>query len=101
MPDRPCADGLGQSLSAANRLAPAENRAQVISGYFMFAYCGLAIPVVGVGVAIDYFGDLRAVLGTSIVLALLCVLSAVGIADSRARRAGARGQVLTAPHASG
>ena len=29
------------SLSAANRLAPAETRAQVISTYFVFAYAGL------------------------------------------------------------
>src|ERR1700761_7963983 len=67
------------SLSTANRLAPPENRAQVISSYFVFAYSGLAIPVVGVGVAADYFGDFRAVLGCSIVLAVLCALAAVGI----------------------
>jgi hypothetical protein len=67
------------SLSAANRLALPESRAQVISSYFVFAYSGLAIPVVGVGVAADYFGDFRAVLGCSIVLALLCVLAAAGI----------------------
>jgi MFS family permease len=75
------------SLSTANRLAPPETRAQVISSYFVFAYCGLAIPVVGVGVAADYVGDFRAVLGCSIVLAVLCALSAAGIsARSRGRR---------------
>jgi MFS family permease len=68
------------SLSAANRLAPAESRAQVLSSYFMFAYAGLAIPVVGVGVAVDYVGNFRAVLGCAIALGLLCVLSAAGIA---------------------
>jgi hypothetical protein len=66
-------------------------RAQVISGYFVFAYAGLAIPVVGVGVAVDYVGNFRAVLGCSIVLGLLCVLSAAGIAgDGRPRRLLAR-----------
>ena len=75
------------SLSAANRLAPPETRAQVISSYFVFAYSGLAIPVIGVGVAADYFGDFRAVLGCSIVLAALCALSAAGIsASGRVRR---------------
>jgi MFS family permease len=73
------------SLSAANRLAPTETRAQVISSYFVFAYCGLAIPVVGVGVASDYVGNFRAVLGCSIVLAVLCALSAAGISSVRPR----------------
>jgi hypothetical protein len=54
--------------------------AAVVAGsYFVFAYSGLAIPVVGVGVAADYFGDFSAVLGCSIVLAVLCALAAFGI----------------------
>jgi MFS family permease len=73
------------SLAAANRLAPPETRAQVISSYFVFAYSGLAIPVIGVGVAADYVGDFRAVLGCSIVLAVLCAVSAAGM-SGRARR---------------
>ena len=80
------------SLSAANRLALPETRAQVISSYFVFAYSGLAIPVIGVGVAADHFGNFRAVLGCSIVLALLCALAAVGISGgNRAGRPRARG----------
>jgi MFS family permease len=80
------------SLSAANRLAPADTRAQVISSYFVFAYAGLAVPVVGVGVAVDYVGDFRAVLGCAIVLGLLCVLSAAGIA--RGGQVGRVGRLL-------
>jgi MFS family permease len=60
------------SMSTANRLAPADSRAQVVSTYFVFGYTGLIIPVVGVGTAADYVGDFRAVLGCSIVLAALC-----------------------------
>jgi len=67
------------SLSTANRLAPAERRAEVISTYFVFAYTGLIIPVVGVGIAADYVGDFRATLGCSIGLAVLCLWSAVAI----------------------
>jgi len=40
------------SLSTANRLAPAEIRGRVVSTYFVFAYVGLTIPVIGVGIAI-------------------------------------------------
>ena len=79
------------SLSAANRLASAETRAQVISTYFVFAYSGLIIPVVGVGVASDYVGDFRAVLGCSVLLAVLCVLSAAGISGSRSAARPPRG----------
>jgi MFS family permease len=67
------------SLSTANRLAPAETRGQVVSTYFVFAYLGLALPVIGVGMASGYVGDLRAVLTCSIVLAVLCVFSLVSI----------------------
>ena len=67
------------SLSTANRLAPAEMRGQVVSTYFVFAYVGLIIPVIGVGVASKYVGDVRAVLVCSIVLAVLCAFSMVSI----------------------
>ena len=77
------------SLSTANRLAPADSRAQVLSTYFVFAYSGLIIPVVGVGTAADYVGDFRAVLGCSVALAALCVWSATAI-SGRARAALAR-----------
>jgi hypothetical protein len=76
------------SLSAANRLARPQTRAKVISTYFVFAYAGLSIPMVGVGVALDYIGSFRAVLGCSIVLAALCVISA-------ALGAGAVGRLST------
>jgi MFS family permease len=65
------------SLATANRLAGAQNRARVISTYFVFAYLGLIIPVIGVGVAADYVGTFRAVLACSIVLAGLCVFAAI------------------------
>jgi hypothetical protein len=79
------------SLSAANRLASAETRAQVISTFFVFAYSGLSIPVVGVGVASDYVGNFRAVLGCSVLLAVLCVLSAAGIWAGRSAAQPPRG----------
>jgi MFS family permease len=71
------------SLSTANRLAPAEIRGRVVSTYFVFAYVGLTIPVIGVGIGSEHVGDFRAVLVCSIVLAVLCAFSAVGIRRAR------------------
>lgn len=70
------------SLSTANRLAPAEIRGRVVSTYFVFAYVGLTIPVIGVGIASQYEGDFRAVLVCAIVLAALSAVSMVGIRRS-------------------
>ena len=71
------------SLATANRLAPAATRSQVVSTYFLFAYIGLTIPVIAVGVASQHIGDFRATLICSIVLAALCLCS--GLAIMRAR----------------
>lgn len=73
------------SLSTANRLAPVQMRGRVVSTYFVFAYVGLTIPVIGVGIASEHVGDFRAVLVCSIVLAALCAVSMTAI-----RRAGIR-----------
>ncbi len=59
------------SLPAATPLAPAEIRGRVASTYLVFACAGLIIPVIGVGVASRYEGDLRAVLACAIVLGAL------------------------------
>jgi MFS family permease len=67
------------SLSTANRLAPAENRGRVVSTYFVFAYVGLTIPVIAVGIAAQNVGDFRAVLVCAIALAVLSAWSFVGI----------------------
>lgn len=77
------------SLSMANRLAPAEDRGRVLSSYYVFAYTGLIIPVVGVGFAADAFGDFRATLGCAIGLAALCAGSAVLITGRGPRLAAA------------
>jgi MFS family permease len=76
------------SLSTANRLAPAEIRGRVVSTYFVFAYVGLTIPVIAVGIASEHVGDFRAVLGCSIVLAVLCAFSALGIRRAAAEPPG-------------
>jgi MFS family permease len=69
----------GGSLAIANRLAPPERRGHAISAFFVLCYCGLAIPVIGVGVAAVLIGDFRAVLALSILLAALCTAAFANI----------------------
>jgi MFS family permease len=71
------------SLATANRLAPPARRGHIISTYFVLCYCGLIIPVVAVGVATEFTGDFQAVLGLSIVLAVLCLFSLARIRQAR------------------
>ena len=76
------------SLATANQLAPAERRGQAISAYFVASYCGLIIPVIGVGVTAQFTGDFAAVLALSILLAVLCVFALASIARTRGNAAG-------------
>jgi MFS family permease len=73
------------SVSTAVRLAPAEMRGRVASTYFVFAYVGLTIPVIGVGIGSQYEGDFRAVLVCAIVLAALSAVSMAGIHRASSR----------------
>jgi MFS family permease len=67
------------SLATANRLAPPGRRGQVVSTFFVFSYCGLIIPVIGVGVASEFLSDFVSVLALSILLAVLCLFSVASI----------------------
>jgi hypothetical protein len=82
-------------------MSAAENRGQVVSTYFVFAYSGLIVPVIGVGVAADYVGNLRAVLGCSIVLAVLCAVSAAIIIEPAVLPGAASLRVLQLPSTAG
>jgi MFS family permease len=78
------------SLATANRLAPAENRGQVISTYFVFAYVGLTVPVIAVGYGSQAFGDFRATLDCAIGLAAIALASMAIIRRSGARSSSSR-----------
>jgi MFS family permease len=71
------------SLATANRLAPPGQRGQVVSTYFVLCYCGLIVPVIGVGVASEFVSDFTAVLALSIVLAVVCLFSLARIRNAR------------------
>ena len=70
------------SLATANRLAPPGRRSHVVSTYFAACYCGLIIPVIGVGVASQFISDFAAVLAFSILLAALSLFAFAGIRRS-------------------
>ena len=63
------------ALTTVNRLAPAEQRAHVVSTFFVACYLGLIIPVVGVGVLTEFIGIFWAVFTLAIVLAVMCAFS--------------------------
>lgn len=78
------------SLARVNRLAPAGERGAVLSALFVSAYCGFAIPVIGIGIGAQHVGSLEA---TAVVAALIAVLIVVALLLSvRQGAGGARGE---------
>jgi MFS family permease len=64
------------SLTAAASVAPDGSRAEVLSGFFLGAYIGLSIPVVGLGVATTYV-PARDVMLVFVVLAAVAIAASV------------------------
>ncbi len=71
------------ALVAAGAAAPPESRAEVLSGFFLGAYVGLSVPVVGLGIATQYAParDVMLVFVALVVIALIAALRAVIAAD--------------------
>ncbi len=64
------------SLAAINQVAPPNHRGAMVSAFFVAAYIGLSIPVVGVGFLVD---ATNFVVGTLILAAVISVLLLVTI----------------------
>jgi MFS family permease len=66
------ASGLGYrgSLQVTNQIAPADRRAEIISGYFICCFAGNALPVIGVGVISTLAGALAASLAFAVMIAV-------------------------------
>jgi len=81
--------GLGQGVSfrsglaAINAEAPAGQRAEVASTYFVVLYVAISVPVVGVGVAANLVGLRAAGIGFGVVVALLAVSALVAVRRGR------------------
>jgi MFS family permease len=85
--------GLGQglsfmgSLAVVNRQAPDTHRGSVVSAYFVAAYLGLAVPVLGLGLLAVPLGLAKAILVFAAVLAPLALLVAADTVRPVAARA--------------
>ena len=64
------------ALMAAASTAPPDSRAEVLAGYFLGAYLGLSVPVVGLGIATEY-APVRVVIVVFAALIVLIVLAAI------------------------
>ncbi|WP_210593961.1 MFS transporter [Streptomyces sp. GESEQ-35] len=64
------------ALAAAGSTAPPESRAEVLSGFFLGAYIGLSVPVVGLGIATQFVAARTVMLVFVVIVAIavaLCV----------------------------
>ena len=64
------------ALVAAGSTAPPESRAEVLAGFFLGAYVGLSVPVIGLGIATQYFAARSAML-VFVVVVSVAILTAV------------------------
>jgi hypothetical protein len=82
--------GLGQGLcmraglEAVNARAPAQRRAGVASSFFIVMYVGIALPVIGMGIAATRLGLQTAGIALSIAVA---VIAAIALATTLIPRA--------------
>ena len=91
--------GVGQGISFSRGLAdvvehtPADRRAEVSSTYFVVAYVGLSLPVLGEGLAAQHWGLRTAGVSFAIAIAVLSAicLAAIGVQERRELQAEARG----------
>jgi MFS family permease len=74
------------SLVVAASTAPRESRAEVLAGFFLGAYIGLSLPVVGLGIATTYAParDVMLVFAALSALAIVTSVRAVGLGSTHA-----------------
>jgi len=63
------------ALVAAASTAPIESRAEVMAGFFLGAYIGLSVPVIGLGIATQHLAAREAMLAFVVLVAVATVWS--------------------------
>lgn len=81
--------GAGMTFKAAVAtsiaIAPEESRGEVLAGLFLMAYFGITVPVVGLGVLVQFVATDAAVITFAAVLLALLGVAAGGVAAARRR----------------
>jgi MFS family permease len=72
------------SISTVLDIAPSETKGEALSGLFLAGYLGLAVPVLGLGLATQAFSARTALLGFSVVLAAVIALVARRLLGNKA-----------------
>jgi predicted MFS family arabinose efflux permease len=86
------------AMSAAARTAPPGSRAETLAGFFLGAYVGLSVPVIGLGIATQYTSARSAMLVFAVlVLAvqLVCVRALVRSQTDNASKLRSRATITT------
>jgi MFS family permease len=73
------------ALTAAGSTAPPESRAEVLAGFFLGAYVGLSVPVVGLGIATQYVSARTVMLVFVVIVAIAVVLCTRVVGAQHAR----------------
>src|SRR5271166_489960 len=76
------------SISTVLGIAPVQSRGEALAGLFLAAYLGLAVPVLGLGLATQAFSARTALLGFSVVLAAVIALAARRLLRISSRQRG-------------
>jgi MFS family permease len=74
------------ALVAAGATAPPAARAEVLAGFFLGAYVGLSVPVIGLGVATQYVSARAAMLVFVVIVAIATVASTRAVQAEISRR---------------
>jgi len=77
--------GFRGALAAAGSTAQPESRAEVLSGFFLGAYIGLSVPVVGLGIATQYVSARTVMLVFVVIVAIAVVMCTRVVGAEHAR----------------
>jgi MFS family permease len=90
--------GYRGSLQVINEIAPSDRRAETVSTYLLACYCGVSLPVIGIGLLSGMIGAQAADL---VFAGLLCLLALAAFATDRrygrASHGDRRSSALTTP----
>ncbi|MEV7287472.1 MFS transporter [Streptomyces sp. NPDC093252] len=77
-------------MGAAGSAAPPESRAEVLAGFYLGAYIGLSVPVVGLGVATQFVSAKVVMLGFVVLVSAATLLSTRMVLSRQARATAGR-----------